>query len=125
MLDAGTDARIYSGTSSVVAQLASTAPTAFPSAGQGGLSMHESLRPTLIQVHVDLFYAILGLNQRRISGDENVRYTTRLGAARGLAKIAASINSSTRPYSYIPLVVRKICRGMTVRLLTSTPLPQR
>jgi hypothetical protein len=118
VLDAGTDTRIHSSTSSVVAQLISTAPTAFPPRGQAGPGMHETLRPTLIQVHVDLLYAILGLNQRRTTGDENVRYAGRLSAARGLARIATSINNSTRVYSHIPLVVRTMRCGMTVRLLT-------
>lgn len=108
MLDLGTEAQIFSNTSTVAAQLISTAPTAFPPRGQVGPGMHDTLRPTLIQVHVDLLYAMLGLNQRRNGQDEEVRYASRLRAARGLARIAASIDGSTRVYLHIPLVVRKV-----------------
>jgi len=80
--------------------------------------MHETLRPTLIHVHVDLLYAMLGLNQRRAGGNEDTRDTSRLRAARGLARIV-SIDNSARLYSPIPLVVSSTPRGVADHLLTT------
>lgn len=101
-----TESQIYSNTSIVVSQILSTAPTTSkPRNGSSGPGTHENLRPTLIHVHADLLHAILGLNQSRSAWDNDVRYNNRVCAARGLARIAASIDDSSRLYAHILLFV--------------------
>lgn len=61
--------------------------------------------PTFLNIQVDLYSVLLGLNQRENGGLDEVRSGNRLRAARGLASLASVFRDSSRLYAHIPLVV--------------------
>jgi len=61
--------------------------------------------PALVQIHVDLQCAVMGLNRRIPEVDDRERYSNRLGASRTLANLASTIKDPSVIFAHVPLVV--------------------
>lgn len=59
----------------------------------------------LVQIHVDVNCAVIGLNRRTPELDDRMRYSNRLKASRTLASLAGAIKDPSTIYAHVPLVV--------------------